>query len=297
MNRKLEYVITKSIDGITVQELLKRNGYSTKVITHVKRTELGLSIEGAKVLTNRILKAGETLNVLIEEEHGSQNIVPTNIPVDIIYEDKDILIINKNADVPIHPSQGNFYNTLANAVAYYYDNKGTSFVYRCINRLDRDTTGLLIVAKNMLSGCILSDMMCNRQIKREYHAIVSGTINESGVIDAPIAREEGSTILRCVDNQNGERAITYFKRLEIKNDFSYISLRLETGRTHQIRVHMKHLGHTLMGDSLYGGDMTMITRQALHSYRLTFLHPITKEPMEFISEIPLDMKMLIEDQT
>lgn len=295
MNRKLEYMITKSLDGITVQELLKQKGYSTKVITHVKRTELGLTINGIKVLTNRILKEGETLNVLIVEEQGSENIVPTNIPIDIVYEDEDILIINKNADVPIHPSQGNYYNTLANAVAYYYENQGKSFVYRCINRLDRDTTGLLIVAKNMLSGCILSDMMCNRQIQREYHAIVSGIVNESGVIDAPIAREEGSTILRYVDYQNGERAVTYYKRLKIKNEYSYISLRLETGRTHQIRVHMKYLGHTLMGDSLYGGDATMITRQALHSYRLTFLHPITKEPMEFISEIPLDMIKLIEE--
>lgn len=293
MKRELEYNITKLQDGLTVQDILKSHGYSTKVITHVKRSHMGLSVNGIRVRTNEILHQGDVLRVLIIEEEGSENIVPLNIPIDVIYEDEDILIINKNSDVPIHPSQGNFYNTLANMVAYYFQEKGQEFVFRCINRLDRDTTGLLIIAKNMLSGCILSDMMCHREIHREYHAVVTGCIDKDGIVDAPIARELDSAILRCVDTERGETAVTHYKVLKSNEEYSYLSLRLETGRTHQIRVHMKYIGHTLLGDSLYGGDTSKIQRQALHSYCLRFLHPTKKVPMEFVKEIPDDMKDLI----
>ncbi|BCN32485.1 RluA family pseudouridine synthase [Anaeromicropila herbilytica] len=294
MKRILSYEINEDYAGLSIQEFLKQQGYSTKVITYVKRTDMGLCIHGERVRTNHILRLGEVLKVSIVEEVGSINIVPTNIPIQIVYEDEDILIINKAADVPIHPSQGNFDNTLANMVAYYFEAQGEKVVFRCINRLDRDTTGLLILAKNMLSGCILSDMMVKREIQREYHAIVSGHIVESGTIDAPIAREVASTILRCVDFENGERAVTHFNRLKITNECSYVALKLETGRTHQIRVHMQYMGHTLLGDSLYGGDKDRIGRQALHSYRLQFKHPITKEILDFIAPIPVDMRKIIE---
>lgn len=198
--------------------------------------------------------------------------------------------------MPIHPSMNNHDNTLANAVAYYYQSQGIPYVFRCVNRLDRDTTGLTVLAKHMLSAGILSEMVRNRNLHREYLALVSGiTLPESGIINAPIARVEGSTIEREVNFEKGESAITHYKviKRDSSRNLSLISLCLETGRTHQIRVHMKHLGYPLIGDFIYNPDKTYISRQALHSYRLTFTHPITGENMDFISPLPNDMSNII----
>ena len=240
------------------------------------------------------MHAGDQLSITLIETESSENIVPTNLPLDIVYEDEDILIINKNANTPIHPSQGNYDNTLANAVAYYFQQKGEAFTYRCINRLDRDTTGLLILAKHMHSASILSSMVQNREIHREYLAVACGNVPLEGSIVAPIARVDGSTIERCVDEERGEYACTHYKTLLHKNGYSLVSLKLETGRTHQIRVHMKYIGHPLPGDFLYNPDYTAINRQALHSHRLSFKHPISGEMMEFVAELPADMKKIIE---
>ena len=203
-------------------------------------------------------------------------------------------MVNKDAGVPIHPSQGNFYHTLANGLAYYFKEKGEPFIYRAINRLDRDTTGLLVLAKNPLSACILSDMVQKREIRRRYLAIVQGTLPLEGTIDAPIARADGSTIERCVNRIKGEEARTHYKRLyyDPVTGHSLAGLCLETGRTHQIRVHLKSIGHPLPGDFLYHPDYRYIRRQALHSYRLDFLHPIKKEPLSFKAPLPEDMQFL-----
>ena len=145
----------------------------------------------------------------------------------------------------------------------------------------------------MYSASILSDMVQNREIRREYLAIASGEVPESGTITAPIARVEGSTIERKVDEESGEYACTHYKRLQYKNGYSLVSLKLETGRTHQIRVHLKHIGHPLPGDFLYNPDYSVINRQALHSYRLSFIHPITGKEMQFAAEMPGDMKAIM----
>ena len=163
-------------------------------------------------------------------------------------------------------------------------------VYRCINRLDRDTTGLLIVAKHLLSASILSDMVGKREIHREYLAIVKGIPPENGTISAPIGRKKGSAILREVNFETGEPAVTHFARLEIRNGLSLVSLKLETGRTHQIRVHMGYIGCPLIGDYLYYPECSRISRQALHSHRLSFLHPITGKALSFTAPLPEDMK-------
>ena len=205
------------------------------------------------------------------------------------------MVINKPADMPIHPSQGNYDNTLANAVAYYYAQKGEPFTYRCINRLDRDTTGLLILAKHMYSASLLSDMVKNRKIHREYLAVAEGKTPSSGIIDAPIRRVDGSTIERQVDYEQGDYACTHYKRLCYKNGYSLVSLTLKTGRTHQIRVHMKHIGHPLPGDFLYNPNYHVIKRQALHSHCLSFEHPITKEPLTFSSPLPDDMAIFFNN--
>ena len=240
-----------------------------------------------------MLQAGDVLETVFVEEEASENIVAVEMPLDIVYEDEDILVINKAADTPIHPSQGNYENSLANGVAGYFKHKGENFVFRCINRLDRDTTGLVVIAKNMLSGAVLNQAMIQREIHRTYLAVVKGELPESGTIDFPIARKEGSTIERCVDFECGEHAVTHFQCVEKNEKYSLAKIWLETGRTHQIRVHMNAIGHPLPGDFLYHPDFSEIGRQALHSWRLEFMHPVTGALMKFEQPLPEDMRKLL----
>jgi len=192
--------------------------------------------------------------------------------------------------MPIHPSINNYENTLANAVAYYYKKQGETFIFRCINRLDRDTTGLLIIAKHALSASILSKQMKAREIRRTYLAVCKGQLpTEVGIINAPIARKADSAIERCVDFSNGESAVTHYRVRYYQDGYSLVELHLETGRTHQIRIHMQYLGNPLPGDYLYCPDYSKISRTALHSYRLAFCHPITGNPMDFYAPLPTDM--------
>ncbi|WP_313073931.1 RluA family pseudouridine synthase [Lacrimispora sp.] len=293
MKMTMTYQITQPYNDITVERYLLEQGYSQKLIRHLRNTENGLTIDQKLVYTIHKLKEGDILTVLISEEESSENIVPTKMPLHIVYEDEHLMVVNKEAGIPIHPSQGNFYNTLANGIAYYFKEKGENFIYRAINRLDRDTTGLLILAKNPFSACILSDMVKKREISRRYLAIVCGKLPEQGIIDTPISRVEGSTIERCT-SQDGEDARTHYKRLyyEPTTDHSLVGLKLETGRTHQIRVHLKSIGFPLPGDFLYHPDYRYIKRQALHSFRLDFLHPIKKVPLSFEAPIPEDMQFL-----
>lgn len=293
MKRIFSYEITESNQKETVSLFLKEHGFSSTIILHLKRTENGILLNNVWAHVYDKLHIGDILTIQLIETESSRNIVPTPLPLSIVYEDEDILVINKSANMPIHPSQGNYENTLANAVAYYYEQQGISFTYRCINRLDRDTTGLLIIAKHMYSASLLSSMVQNREIHREYLAIATGKTPEQGTISAPIARVNGSTIERSVDEEYGEYACTHYKTLAYKNGYSLVSLKLETGRTHQIRVHMKHIGHPLPGDFLYNPDYSVINRQALHSYKLEFIHPITRKPMVFTAELPVDMNKII----
>lgn len=210
--------------------------------------------------------------------------------------------------MPVHPSIGNYENTLANAVAWYFQQQNIPFVFRCINRLDRDTTGLLILAKNMLSGAILSDQMKKREIHRIYLAITEGKTDPAGTINRPIGRADQSLILRQVDLDKGDPACTHYLQkcwhpktfypatLSVPQDgLSLVQLQLETGRTHQIRVHMTSIGHPLIGDTLYNPETALLARQALHSYRLAFTHPVTGVPLEFTSSLPADMAELFPE--
>lgn len=292
MKRILTYRISKEFEGKTILFFLKNQSYSSPVITHLKRTKEGILLNHVWGRVRDILHEEDILTITIIESETSENIVPSPLPLSIVYEDEDLMVINKSAGMPIHPSQGNYDNTLANAIAYLYQTRGEPFVYRCINRLDKDTTGLLILAKNMYSASLLSNMVKNREIHREYLAIATGLVPDAGIIDAPIGRVDGSTIEREVNDSFGDPARTHYQRIAYKNGYSLVSLKLETGRTHQIRVHMKYIGHPLPGDFLYHPDYSVINRQALHSYRLSFLHPLTKEPMVFTAPLPKDMKLL-----
>lgn len=289
MKRSLSYKIETDETGLTIRDYLKAHGYSAQIMRHLKQSENGIAKNGIRAKIWEPLSAKDTLTVTLIENTYSENIVPSPLPLSILYEDEDLMIVNKPSGMPIHPSQGNYDNTLANACAYYFRQKGIPFVYRCINRLDRDTTGLLILAKHMYSAALLSGMTAAREIRRQYLALAQGLTPESGTVTAPIARMPGSTIERTVDFSSGEYACTHYRRLAYKNGYSLISIQLDTGRTHQIRVHMKHIGHPLPGDFLYHPDYTVIRRQALHSWRLSFRHPITNKPLCFTAPLPDDM--------
>lgn len=293
MIRELNYKITEKDNEKTILHFLQEQGYSRNVIIHLKKTPESILKNGVWSYVNEILLTGDTLSIKIVETEGSPKIFPVSLPLDIIYEDEDILIVNKPADMPIHPSMNNYGNTLANAVMWHFAQQKIPYTFRCINRLDRDTTGLTILAKNMLSAGILSNQMQKRQICKEYRAICTGIVPDAGTICAPIARAAESTIERCVDFEHGEAAVTHYELEKTDGILSLVKLTLETGRTHQIRVHMKYAGHPLIGDFLYNPEDTTMNRQALHCCRLKFVHPITGKEMVFEAPLPEDMKKIL----
>lgn len=297
MKTTLTYEINETEAGKTAAEFLLEKGYSSRLIVAVRKTSDSLLANGSPVFTNYRLKEGDQLTVLLPEMKSSDQIEAVPMDLAILFEDEHLMVIDKPAGMPVHPSQGNHDNTLANGVAWYFREKNLPFVFRAVNRLDRDTSGLILLAKNMLSSCILSDMVSAHAIHREYSAVVCGKTEISGVVNAPIARKDGSTIERTVDFERGEPAVTSYVRLAYnKNtDLSFLRLLLLTGRTHQIRVHMKSIGHPLPGDFLYCPDYRYIGRQALHSAYLRFPHPVTKELLEFTAPLPADMKALFPE--
>ena len=288
MDKILTYTITSQEAGVQVLEFLRSKGFSRHILTSMKPDKEALLVNGVRAGGRSILKEGDLFRVRVMETATTEGIVPASLPLNILYEDEDILVLNKPADMPVHPSIGNYTNTLANAAAFYFQERGEFCPFRCINRLDRDTSGVLVLAKNALSAAVLSQQMKARKIKRTYLAIVTGITPEHGTIDAPIARENGSAITRIVDFQNGEKAVTHYERLAVHAKRSLLALRLDTGRTHQIRVHMKYLGFPLPGDYLYNPDYRIIHRQPLHSYQLEFTHPVTGIPLLFTAPVPQD---------
>lgn len=288
MDRSVLYQINSLEKPQKISGFLKEKGYSRQNLVDLRKDEQAICLNGTYVHMNHMLAEGDVLTVWIRETENSGQIRPVKLPFAIVYEDEDLLVINKPAGMPVHPSRGNPENSLGNALAWYFKEQGVPFVFRCINRLDRDTTGALILAKNPLSAAILSVQMKKRQILRTYLALVDGLLPDSGTINAPIARMEGSVITREVNFGTGESAITHYERLAAGKEYSLAELHLETGRTHQIRVHMKYIGHPLPGDYLYNPDYRRINRQPLHSYQLEFTHPITGKVMLFTAPLPID---------
>ena len=299
MERTLTYTTENLITPLPVSRFLKQKGFSSQNLVQLKKNPDAVLANGIPCFMNHVLHPGDTLTLHIREDHSSEKIPPVNLPLNIVYEDADLMVINKPAGMPIHPSMNNYYNSLANALAYYYEQQNCPFVFRCINRLDRDTSGLTIVAKHYVSAGMLSAMIASKTasgITREYLAIVKGSVKPpEGTITAPLGRRDGSIIERTVDFEKGESAVTHYKVLDEKNGYSLVSLILETGRTHQIRIHMKYLGYPLIGDYLYNPDMECIKRQALHAWKLTFRHPITGETLAFTAPLPVDMAMVAGD--
>lgn len=290
MNRTLYYTIHEPYVNLTITDYLKLQGYSHRNLVTLKKIPQSILVNNQWVYTSYILKLDDQITIHLIEDETEGTIVPVALPLNIIYEDEDILVINKDSNCPIHPSLHNYDNTLANGVMHYYKQQGKAFVFRCVNRLDRDTTGLTIVAKHSIAASNFSTLISEKTLKRTYLAICEGDVYPSaGTISAPIARVAGSTIERTVDFEHGEHAVTHYETIEKKDGLTLLALRLETGRTHQIRVHMKYLSYPIIGDFLYHPLSLQMPRQALHAYQLEFTHPFTKEHLILKAPLPKDM--------
>lgn len=291
--RTITYRIPLGEQYNRIYDFLQKKGYSYQNIVDLRKELENVQRNGKPTYLNQGLQEGDILTVHIRERKVNEKITPVDMAIDVVYEDEDIIVINKSAGMPIHPSMRHGEDSLANALSWYFLQKKRPFVFRCMNRLDKDTSGLTVVAKHSLSASILSSNIANekgKEIQREYLAIVEGRlIEKAGRIEAPIARESESCIKRTVDFERGDYAVTKYEVVEEKEHSSLIKLQLETGRTHQIRVHMSYIGHPLLGDFLYNPNNKEQVRQALHGYHIKFQHPITKKEMEFFSSLPKDL--------
>lgn len=255
-------------------------GFSSRAFTKQKYIEKGIVLNGKACLSTSHLKVGDTLTFLLPEE----NLVypPVDLPISILWEDEDYLAVEKGAGMPVHPSPGHDADSLLHAVAYYCQSKGEGYAFRPLYRLDKDTSGILLVGKNRLA-------VSSARVEKQYYAVCEGKLSGSGVIDLPIGLAPGSKILRQAGH--GERAVTHWRALAEEEGHTLLALRLETGRTHQIRAHLSFLGHPLAGDDLYGGSRRLIGRQALHCGRAVLTcGPLGLASKQLSSELPCDIR-------
>lgn len=267
--------------------LREKLSFSERLYKKVKKDYI--FVNGAKIGYDTILHSGDIITIDLNFDEDNSNIVPNkDIILNILYEDEWMIIVNKPSGIPVHPSMDHFEDSLSNAIKYYYDSIGIHKKIRPVNRLDKDTSGIVIFAKSEY----IQENLKNYQ--KEYLGIACGHLEGIGTIDAPIARKEKSIIERCI-NENGDSAITHYeviKNIDDKN-ITLVKCILETGRTHQIRVHMAHIGHPLLGDSLYGTHSDLINRQALHAYHISFIHPVTRKKIDIVCELPEDMTYVV----
>lgn len=268
---------------VTLQSFLTDgNGVSRRLLTKLKRTEGGITRNGVTIRTIDMVNDGDEIILRFSDDSFLEPNADLDVPV--AFENESVAVFNKPSGMPVHPSIKHQGDTLGNKFAALYP----ELTFRAVNRLDRDTSGLCVTAKNAHAAKLLQG-----NCEKVYYAAVSGEIDESGTIDAPIARERESIILRCV-RENGQNAVTHYKRLMKNNKYSLAEIHLETGRTHQIRVHFSHIGHSLAGDDMYGGSLDDISRQALHCGEISFNDPITNERITVKADIPDDIKQLFE---
>ncbi|WP_453990439.1 RluA family pseudouridine synthase [Bacillus nitroreducens] len=293
----LEWHISADDSGKFVREFLKEQSISKTALTDIKFAGGGIFINGTPVTVRHRLSKGEILKVVFPPEAPSSDLQPENLPLHIVYEDAYLLVVNKPPYQQSIPSRESSSGSLANALIYYYDSISHNATVHLVNRLDRDTSGLLLVAKHRHIHHLMSEQQKAGKLKRIYEAIVHGDFAiESGTIDAPIGRKDDSIIERQV-REDGQKAVTHFKVVENVGKWTHVQLQLETGRTHQIRVHLSHIGHPIVGDDLYGGERKEIARQALHCCKLRFQHPMDKRKLVFDAEMPNDMKELLRKAT
>ena len=281
--REIIFKIDDKNNGLMIRDFLRNFGVSSALLTKLKQDENGIKLNGKFAKAIEVLKSGDNLTINIKnsgkmpEKFECEN-------VKVAYNDEDILVLNKPPLMPVHESRNHRGDTLANVAACYME---SDCAFRAVYRLDRDTSGLVLIAKNELAASKLAG-----KIKKDYYAVVSGKFEGRGTIDLPISRVQESIIERGVFD-DGERAITHYEAIKTDGENTLLKLNLETGRTHQIRVHFSHLGAPLMGDNLYGGNCEKINRQALHCKTIYFTHPITHEKITVDSDFPKDFKGLI----
>ena len=290
---KLEYIVTNKDNNKTIKEILISHfKISHRLLVTLKKNNC-IYLNNLSSFIYATIKENDNLIISFDYEEDNSNIIPKEMDLDIVYEDDWYLIINKPSGIAIHPSILHYEDSLSNGVRFYFDKIDLKKKIRPVNRIDKDTSGLVVFAKNeYIQECLIRQMQNNNFIK-EYIAIVEGFFNEkNGIINEPISRKENSIIERCV-HPLGSHSITHYTVIEEKKfnnkNISKVRCKLETGRTHQIRVHMSYIGHPLLGDDLYGGDTSLINRQALHSYQISFFHPITKEKVNYIATLPKDL--------
>lgn len=281
--REIEFTITNKDDGRQIRDFLRDFGVSSALLTKLKRTENGINLNGKFAKTIEEVHTGDKLKITIISK-GKMPEPLKNSDVTVSYDDEDILVLNKPPMMPVHESRNHRGDTLANVASCYIDKDNA---FRAVYRLDRDTSGLVLIAKNELAACKLAG-----KIKKDYYAVCKGVLDGDGTINLPIARMGDSIIKRTV-SEKGENAVTHWKAIKNNGVNTLVKFNLETGRTHQIRVHMSHIGHPLLGDTLYGGDSNLIDRQALHCKTIYFTHPVTGEKIELDCDFPKDFKGLI----
>lgn len=278
-----------------VKEVLKAEfSMSDRLLLKLKKLDK-IYLNGNVTSVNHPVLENNLIECYLDYEEDNSNIVPTEMPLNIIYEDEAYIVVNKPAGIPVHPSMDHYTDSLSNGIAFYFNQIGLKKKIRPVNRLDKDTSGIVIFAKNeYIQECLVRQMKSKEFIKK-YIAVVNGNLdNLEGTINAPIARKEGSIIERCV-SETGDIAITHYKVLKRKTDFDIVECILETGRTHQIRVHFAYLGHSLLSDTLYGTSSSLINRQALHAYKVEFTHPLSKKKVKYIATVPEDLNKLMEN--
>lgn len=281
----------------TVKEVIKSYyNVSDRLLTKLKKNK-HILLNNSFSNINSIIKLGDEIQINLDFEEESSNIIPKQMALDILFEDDSLIIINKSSNMAIHPSILHFENSLSNGLKYYFNSKNIKKKIRPVNRLDKDTSGIVVFAKNEYIQESLIKQMKSHDFKKEYYAILEGFIeNKKQKIIAPISRKQNSIIEREV-SEKGDFAVTHLeliKNFEYNNTkLAFVKFILETGRTHQIRVHSKYINHPILGDSLYGNSSILISRQALHAYKIDFIHPITKKNMELIAPIPDDIKRIL----
>lgn len=291
---KNEFVIADS--GTVKDFLVKKLHLSSKLITHLKSLDDGILLNGVRVTVRAVMQKGDVLTLKLRDEAESDSLLPVDLHFDILYEDEDILAVSKPAGMPTHPSLNHYDDTLANAVAFYYKKKGEPFVFRAANRLDGDTSGVLLIAKNRCAAANLSLALKNGEVKKTYLALLSAIPEKkSDRITSYIRRKEGSVLLReATETKEGaDLAVTDYTVIGTGEGVALVRVSLLTGRTHQIRVHMQSIGCSLLGDYLYGDESTF-PRQALHAFSLSFPHPMKKERITVTAPLPEDMSEYIK---
>lgn len=285
--RKIDYVIDEEYDGKKVKNYLRGKAkISSRLMNSLKTYSDGIMLNGEHIRTIDILRSGDVLSINIPDKFSE--IEPIEMPLDIIYEDDDFIVINKSPFIAMHPTHNHQGDTLANALTYHLEKEGKPTVFRAVGRLDKGTSGVVVCALNSHAAARIPTTS-----QKEYLTVVSGKTDEKGSIEAPIYRPDPMKTIRSVDPR-GDYALTHYEKLRGNEKYSLLRVKIETGRTHQIRVHFASLGMPLVGDSLYGEDEFGIGHQLLHCAKVNFVHPVTGENMTFEANLPEDMEKFIE---